>query len=119
MSKWQASWITDPEFTDLHLHAAHKENAAFTDGEYSHQQHLMNRAYNSGDLRMGVIAELYGDRNLLLSTDNTWRFHRAGQFLSSDKTGYDTIDAPPGVRLVKQPKNAAHRSNDRLHFLWY
>ncbi|ACT03635.1 family 78 glycoside hydrolase catalytic domain [Paenibacillus sp. JDR-2] len=169
MSNWQASWITDSEFADLHpISMLHKEDAAFTDGEYSHPQHLMNRhvyfrksfilnhqprqallnisaddyyklyvngifvgqgpaqsyhfhykynewdvseyldsghntiaihvyyqgllnrAYNSGDLRMGVIAELYDGRNLLLSTDNTWRFHRAGQFVSSDMTGYDT-----------------------------
>ncbi|MFD0670896.1 family 78 glycoside hydrolase catalytic domain [Cohnella sp. GCM10027633] len=53
-------------------------------------QGLLNRAYNSGDLRMGAIAELNTDNGFALFTDATWKFMRAAQFQSSGTVGYDT-----------------------------
>lgn len=35
-------------------------------------QGVINRAYNSGDRRMGMIAELWCDGQLLLATDESW-----------------------------------------------
>lgn len=53
-------------------------------------QGLLNRAYNSEDLRMGLIAELRTDRGFSLFTDHSWKFVRAAQFQPSATVGYDT-----------------------------
>ncbi|WP_420888781.1 family 78 glycoside hydrolase catalytic domain [Cohnella candidum] len=57
---------------------------------HAYYQGLVNRAYNSGDLRMGMIAELRTEQGLLLVSDPTWKFRRAEQFKSSGTVGYDT-----------------------------
>ncbi|MBN2980760.1 MULTISPECIES: alpha-L-rhamnosidase [Cohnella] len=55
-------------------------------------QGIVNRAYNSGDLRQGTIAELHADEELLLATDRTWKFRIAGHYGGGDgeTVGYET-----------------------------
>ncbi|MDI4648254.1 family 78 glycoside hydrolase catalytic domain [Cohnella hashimotonis] len=55
-------------------------------------QGLINRAYNSGDLRQGMIAELFADDRLLLASDDTWKYTVARQFGdgSAETVGYLT-----------------------------
>ena len=53
-------------------------------------QGLINRAYNSGDLRQGLIAELHTERGLILATDRTWRYRTAEHYASGGIVGYDT-----------------------------
>ena len=54
-----------------------------------YQGHV-NRYYNSGDLRQGMIAELHADRGALLATDGTWKICNARQYGTSGTVGYDT-----------------------------
>lgn len=53
-------------------------------------QGLINRVYNSADLRMGMIAELYAENELVLASDSTWKYCLAPQFGTSGTVGYDT-----------------------------
>lgn len=55
-------------------------------------QGLINRAYNSGDLRQGMIAELFADDQLLLASDDTWKYTVARQYGdgSAETVGYLT-----------------------------
>lgn len=54
---------------------------------------LLNRAYNSADNRMGMIAELYVDGNIVLSTDETWKYTVLNDFKSTNIIGYSTLFA--------------------------
>lgn len=51
-------------------------------------QGLINRAYNSGDYRQGMIADLYVDGVQCL--DNTWKYAEAPEYGSSRTIGYET-----------------------------
>ncbi|MFB9276955.1 family 78 glycoside hydrolase catalytic domain [Cohnella cellulosilytica] len=53
-------------------------------------QGLINRAYNSGDYRQGMIAELYAGERLLLATDATWKYWLAEQYEAGGIAGNDT-----------------------------
>lgn len=53
-------------------------------------QGLVNRVWNSGDYRMGLLAEITQNGNVVLATDNTWKFCIADEFVSRERTGYDT-----------------------------
>lgn len=53
-------------------------------------QGLINRAYDSGDLRCGFICGLVSDGEILLSTDADWRCRVDKSYVGRDKTGYDT-----------------------------
>ncbi|SFA79550.1 Alpha-L-rhamnosidase N-terminal domain-containing protein [Cohnella sp. OV330] len=55
-------------------------------------QGLINRAYNSGDLRQGMIAELFADDRLLLASDDTWKYAVARQYGdgTAETVGYRT-----------------------------
>ncbi len=54
-----------------------------------YQGHI-NRAYNSGDLRQGMIAELHTEAGLIAASDHSWKWKRANQFDTSGTVGYDT-----------------------------
>lgn len=54
-----------------------------------YQGHI-NRAYNSGDLRQGMIAELYTEQGLMAATDSSWKYAIAGQYGTTGTVGYDT-----------------------------
>ena len=53
-------------------------------------QGLINRAYDSGDLRCGFICDLCCDGEILLSTDADWRCRVDRSYVGRDKIGYDT-----------------------------
>ncbi|WP_127588281.1 family 78 glycoside hydrolase catalytic domain [Paenibacillus koleovorans] len=85
---------------DVRPYLAEGENVVAVHVYY---QGLINRAYNSGDLRQGLIAELVADGEVLLGTDGTWKYAAAEEFVSGGTVGYETqylenIDA----RLVKR-----------------
>lgn len=53
-------------------------------------QGLMNRALNSGDLRQGLMAELYiGDHNVIV-TDKSWKYVVTEEYGQGETIGYDT-----------------------------
>ncbi|CAN7286796.1 family 78 glycoside hydrolase catalytic domain [Paenibacillus sp. LjRoot56] len=53
-------------------------------------QGLVNRAYNSGDYRQGLIAELTTGDRVLVKTDETWRAKRAEEYMKGEAFGYST-----------------------------
>ncbi|MEF3303825.1 family 78 glycoside hydrolase catalytic domain [Paenibacillus sp. GYB003] len=53
-------------------------------------QGLVNRAFNSGDYRQGLIAELLVDGRPALVTDAAWKIERAREYASGGVIGYDT-----------------------------
>lgn len=53
-------------------------------------QGLINRVWNSGDYRQGLIAELSLGQDLLLATDSTWTFKKAAEFTGTTTYGYET-----------------------------
>jgi alpha-L-rhamnosidase len=53
-------------------------------------QGLINRVWNSGDYRQGLIGELYMDNDLILCTDSTWKCTQALEFIGNTTFGYET-----------------------------
>lgn len=53
-------------------------------------QGLINRVWNSGDYRMGVTASIISQNNVLLATDETWKYETAREFIGKTPFGYDT-----------------------------
>lgn len=49
----------------------------------------INRSFFSGDNRMGLIAEIYSDKELICVTDQSWLYKQAMEF-SGETIGYDT-----------------------------
>lgn len=76
--------------TDITDYLREGENEIFVDVYY---QGLINRAYNSGDRRMGMIAELLCGETCILSTDETWEYTMSGAYTIGKTIGYDTMFA--------------------------
>lgn len=53
-------------------------------------QGLVNRVWNSGDYRQGLIAELFVSDALYLKTDATWKYTKANEFVGTEIFGYET-----------------------------
>ncbi len=53
-------------------------------------QGLINRVWNSGDMRMGLAAEVYTDGEVLLVTDGEWKYSVVREY-SGEITGYNTM----------------------------
>lgn len=53
-------------------------------------QGLINRVWNSGDYRQGMIAELLIDNKPYLSTDTSWKYIQAKEFTGTQAIGYET-----------------------------
>jgi hypothetical protein len=53
-------------------------------------QGLVCRAYNSGDYRQGLIAELSVDGSIAVQTDSSWKIERAREYENGGIIGYDT-----------------------------
>ena len=49
----------------------------------------INRAFFSGDNRMGLIADIYSDNELICGTDESWKYKRAMEF-DGELIGYET-----------------------------
>lgn len=70
-------------------------------------QGLINRVWNSGDNRMGLIADIYVDGKYFSGTDSSWYYHIAKEY-SGDTIGYETqflenIDFRQKHSLWKEP----------------
>ncbi len=66
------------------------ENKIFVDVYY---QGLVNRAYNSADRRMGMIAEIFEGDNCILYTDSTWKYALSKAYTITHTIGYDAMFA--------------------------
>lgn len=66
------------------------ENEIFADVYY---QGLINRAYNSGDRRMGMVAEVYDNDKCILLTNSEWEYTISKAYTKSHTIGYDTMFA--------------------------
>lgn len=53
-------------------------------------QGLINRVWNSGDYRQGLIAEITADDSLVVATDDSWKYSISEAYESAGITGYDT-----------------------------
>ena len=88
----------------------------------------INRAYFSGDNRMGLVADIYSGDEFVCGTDESWRYKRLEEF-SGETIGYDTqflenIDFTKKDRHLKeadtdesQYKNAVANSADDHVFI--
>lgn len=66
------------------------KNEVFVDVYY---QGLINRAYNSGDRRMGMVAEIRSGETCVLATDETWEYTLSGAYSITHTIGYKTMFA--------------------------
>lgn len=58
---------------------------------HCYYQGLVNRVWNSDDLRQGLYASLYKEDELLLTTDGSWKYTYDTSFKTIERTmGYDT-----------------------------
>ena len=53
-------------------------------------QGLVNRVWNSGDLRFGFICEIYSDSGVIASTDESWEYVTESCFSVRKVIGYET-----------------------------
>ena len=53
-------------------------------------QGLTNRVWTSGDGRVGMIADVYIDNELFISSDKSWKYRIDESFTDSDTAGYET-----------------------------
>ncbi|MCI8388130.1 MAG: family 78 glycoside hydrolase catalytic domain [Clostridiales bacterium] len=53
-------------------------------------QGLINRAYDSGDLRCGFICDILNGDNVILSTDESWQCRVDRSYVGDRTTGYET-----------------------------
>lgn len=54
-----------------------------------YQGHV-NRSYNSGDLRQGLIAELHTEEGIALMSDRTWKYRLDKHYGDGGTVGYET-----------------------------
>lgn len=67
------------------------ENEVFVDVYYNG---LINRSYNSGDGRMGMVAEIASTGGVLLATDSSWKYTVSAAYGDTCRTiGYGTLFA--------------------------
>ncbi len=53
-------------------------------------QGLINRVWNSGDYRQGLISEVFINDDLSLYTDSSWKYTISKEYTGMETTGYDT-----------------------------
>ncbi len=53
-------------------------------------QGLINRVWNSGDLRIGMICDVTAAEKVILSTDENWKYTISQNYISRRTIGYDT-----------------------------
>lgn len=78
----------------------------------------INRAYNSGDNRLGMYAEVVTNGVLLFNTDETWKYSFDKSFIDTDVTyGYDTQTAEyRDMRLYPHGWNSAEYDDSNWDF---
>ena len=77
------------------------ENSIFADVYY---QGLIGRAYNSGDRRMGMIAEAAGSGGCIFATDSEWEYTFSKAYTITHIIGYDAAFAENFDSRVKPDK---------------
>lgn len=75
-------------------------------------QGLVNRVWNSGDYRQGMIGELFVDDVLKLATDGTWKYTIAREFTGTDTIGYETQYLEDTDYRLKETGWRSHGYND-------
>lgn len=77
-------------------------------------QGLLNRVWNSGDYRQGMIAELFADGEIILLTDASWKQHRAMEYTSTETFGYHTqfVEDIDSRLKISDWKRLAYDDND-------
>ncbi len=50
----------------------------------------VNRVWNSGDERFGLVADFYLDGEFLFGTDQSWKYKQMQEFTSTETVGYKT-----------------------------
>lgn len=75
--------------TDISAFVKNGENVIAVHVYY---QGLINRVWNSGDNRQGMIADIYADGRYIGGTDKSWIYCEAQEF-SGERIGYDTAFA--------------------------
>jgi alpha-L-rhamnosidase len=78
-------------------------------------QGLINRVWNSGDYRQGMIAEVYMEDKLILCTDSTWKYSLAGEYVGKEIFGYETQYAED---IDSRLKVAGWKEQDFNDLLW-
>ena len=53
-------------------------------------QGLVNRVWNSGDYRQGIIAEMSAHGEFLLGSDSSWKYAKAKEYVGTTTFGYET-----------------------------
>ena len=53
-------------------------------------QGLINRVWNSGDLRMGMVCDVLADGKVIACTDESWEYTLDERYVSRRTVGYDT-----------------------------
>lgn len=53
-------------------------------------QGLINRVWNSGDYRQGMLAELWSEDGLVLASDSSWKYRLTREFTGRETFGYET-----------------------------
>ncbi|MBR4889567.1 MAG: family 78 glycoside hydrolase catalytic domain, partial [Clostridia bacterium] len=72
---------------DLSPFAKAGENEIFLDVYY---QGVINRVWNSGDLRQGLVADLFCGEEYLCSADESWLYTHDTRYTSRETFGYET-----------------------------
>lgn len=72
---------------DLSPFAKAGENEIFLDVYY---QGLINRVWNSGDFRQGMVADLFCGEEYLCSADESWLYTHDPRYTSRETFGYET-----------------------------
>jgi alpha-L-rhamnosidase len=72
---------------DIRDFLVHGENVIAVHVYY---QGLVNRAFNSGDYRQGLIAEIHVNERLSVKTDNTWKYKLTREYKKGEPYGYLT-----------------------------
>ena len=75
---------------DISQYLVQGENEIYVDVYY---QGLINRAYNSGDRRMGMIAEIYRDDEYIIGTDDSWVYEKSSAYEITHIIGLNTMFA--------------------------
>lgn len=73
-------------------------------------QGLVNRAYNSGDYRQGLITEVRADGQVIV--DNCWKYAEAGEYTFTRIEGYDT-------QFDEQIDNRKKRKDSTWGLFWW
>ena len=69
-------------------------------------QGLINRAYQSGDNREGMVADVFADGNFLFGSDSSFLFREAEEYVTGARTGYDTTFLE-NIDMTKSAGNGA------------